>query len=58
MLMDTPMHYLEITSAATQSGTGTRQGTFFSRNSAFIIDTITVFINGQEFENVPSYNHY
>lgn len=57
MLMDTLMHYFEFTSTAAQSGTSTRQGTFFPRNSASIIDTITVFINGQVFENITSYNH-
>jgi len=57
MLMDTLMHYFEFSSTAGQSGTATRQGTFFPRNSASIIDTITVFINGQVFENINSYNH-
>jgi len=57
MLMDTLMHYFEFSSTASQSGTATRQGTFFPRNSASIIDTITVFINGQVFENINSYNH-
>ena len=57
MLMDTLMHYFEFTSTASQSGTSTRQGTHFPRNSASIIDTITVFINGQVFENIVSYNH-
>jgi len=56
MLMDTLMHYFEFTSTASQTGTTTWQGTFFPRNSASIIDTITVFINGQVFENIPSYN--
>jgi hypothetical protein len=51
------MQYFEFTSTASQSGTSTRQGTFFPRNSASIIDTITVFINGQVFENISSYNH-
>ena len=57
MLMDTLMHYFEFTSTAAQTGTATRQGTHFPRNSASIIDTITVFINGQVFENIVSYNH-
>jgi hypothetical protein len=55
--MDTLMHYFEFSSTTTQTGTTSRQGTFFPRNSASIIDTITVFINGQVFENIPSYNH-
>jgi hypothetical protein len=57
MLMDTLMHYFEFTSTAAQSASATRQGTHFPRNSASIIDTITVFINGQVFENIVSYNH-
>ena len=57
MLMDTLMHYFEFTSTAAQSAASTRQGTHFPRNSASIIDTITVFINGQVFENIVSYNH-
>jgi len=57
MLMDTLMHSFEITTTASQSASSTRQGTFFPRNSASIIDTITVFINGQVFENISSYNH-
>lgn len=56
--LDSLMHYFEFTSTAAASGTGSvRQGTFFPRNSASIIDTITVFINGQVFENITSYNH-
>jgi hypothetical protein len=51
------MHYFEFTSTAAQSGTSTRQGTHFPRNSASIIDTLTVFINGQVYENIVSYNH-
>lgn len=57
MLMDTLMHYFEFTSTLAQSGTTLATGTYFPRNSASIIDTITVFINGQVFENIPSYNH-
>lgn len=58
MLMDTLTHYFEFTSTAAATGTGSvRQGTFFPRNSASIIDTITVFINGQVFENITNYNH-
>ena len=57
MTMDTLMKYFEFTSTAAQSGSTTRQGTHFPRNSASIIDTITVFINGQVFENIVSYNH-
>ena len=58
MLMDTLLHYFEFTSTAAATGTSShRQGTFFPRNSASIIDTITVFINGQVFENITNYNH-
>lgn len=57
MSMDTLMNYFEFTSTASQSATSTRQGTHFPRNSASIIDTITIFINGQVFENIVSYNH-
>jgi hypothetical protein len=57
VLMDTLMHYFEFTSTAAQTAASTRQGTHFPRNSASIIDTITVFINGQVFENIVSYNH-
>ena len=58
MLMDTLMHYFEFTSSAAAKGTSdVLQGTFFPRNSASIIDTITVFINGQVFENITHYNH-
>ena len=56
--LDSLMHYFEFTSTAAATGTSSvRQGTFFPRNSASIIDTITVFINGQVFENITSYNH-
>jgi hypothetical protein len=58
LCMDTLMHYFEITT--TKSGTNTAteiRSTFFPRNSASIIDTITVFINGQVFENITNYNH-
>lgn len=58
MVMDTLLHYLEFTSTAAATGSSShRQGTFFPRNSASIIDTITVFINGQVFENITNYNH-
>lgn len=58
ILMDTLLHYFEFTSTAAASGTSShRQGTFFPRNSSSIIDTITVFINGQVFENITNYNH-
>ena len=58
MLMDTLLHYFEFSSTAAATGTGAvRQGTFFPRNTASIIDTITVFINGQVFENITNYNH-
>lgn len=56
--MRTLMHYFEFTSTAAATGTGSvRQSTFFPRNSSSIIDTITVFINGQVFENITNYNH-
>jgi len=55
--LDTLMKYFEFTSTASQSGTSTRQGTHFPRNSASLIDTLTIFINGQVFENIVSYNH-
>jgi hypothetical protein len=57
MSLDTLMKYFEFTSTASQSATSTRQGTHFPRNSASIIDTLTIFINGQVFENIVSYNH-
>ena len=57
MLMDSLMHYFEFTSTLAGTGTTLATGTYFPRNSASIIDTITVFINGQVFENIPSYNH-
>ena len=59
LLMDTLMHYFEFTttSAYTVTSGSAKQGTFFPRNSASIIDTITVFINGQVFENITNYNH-
>ena len=44
MTMDTLMHYFEFTSTASQSATSTRQGTHFPRNSASIIDTITILL--------------
>lgn len=57
MTLDTLMKYFQFTSTAAQSGTSTRQGTHFPRNSASIIDTLTIFINGQVYENIVSYNH-
>lgn len=58
MLMDTLMHYFEITSTKAGTNTATEiRASCFPRNSASIIDTITVFINGQVFENITSYNH-
>ena len=58
MTMDTLMKYFEFTCTKSQSGqSSTSQGTHFPRNSASIIDTITIFINGQVFENIVSYNH-
>lgn len=55
--VDSLMKYFEFTSTAAQTAASTRQGTYFPRNSASIIDSITVFINGQVFENIVSYNH-
>ena len=58
LLMDTLMHYFEITTTKAGTNTATEiRASCFPRNSASIIDTITVFINGQVFENIPSYNH-
>jgi hypothetical protein len=58
ILMDTLMHYFEITTTNAGTNTATeKRGSCFPRNSASIIDTITVFINGQVFENITSYNH-
>lgn len=58
MTMDTLMKYFEFTCTKSQTGgSSTSQGTHFPRNSASIIDTITIFINGQVFENIVSYNH-
>jgi hypothetical protein len=58
LLMDTLMKYFEITT--TKAGTNTAtdiRSSCFPRNSASIIDTITVFINGQVFQNITNYNH-
>jgi len=58
LCMDTLMHYFEITTTKAATNTATEiRSTFFPRNSASIIDTITVFINGQVFENITNYNH-
>ena len=58
LLMDTLMHYFEITTTKAGTNTATEiRASCFPRNSASIIDTITVFINGQVFENIPNYNH-
>lgn len=60
LLMDTLMHYFEFTSTrcgVNAAATPEVQGTFFPRNTSSIIDTITVFINGQVFENITNYNH-
>ena len=53
------MHFFEFTSTAagTSSTNTSRTGTFFPRNSASIIEALTVYINGQVFENITSYNH-
>jgi len=57
MSLDTLMKYFEFTSTAAQSAAAARQGTHFPRNSASLIDTLTIFINGQVYENIVSYNH-
>jgi hypothetical protein len=58
LLMDTLMHYFEITTTKAGTNTATEiRASCFPRNSASIIDTITVFINGQVFENITNYNH-
>jgi hypothetical protein len=51
------LHYFEFTSTVAATGNTLSSGTFFPLNSASIIDTITVFINGQVYENIPTYNH-
>jgi hypothetical protein len=56
--LDSLTHFFEFTSTNAGTGTGSaRTGTYFPRNSASIIDTITVFINGAVYENITSYNH-
>jgi hypothetical protein len=56
--LDSLTHFFEFSSTNAGTGTGSaRTGTFFPRNSASIIDTITVFINGAVYENITSYNH-
>jgi hypothetical protein len=57
--LDSLLNYFEFTSTPSQSGTTAplRRGTYFPRNTASIIDTLTVFINGQVYENITSYNH-
>ena len=63
--MDTLMHYFEFTSTRSGVNTATTpevQGSFFPRDTSStstssIVDTITVFINGQVFENITNYNH-
>lgn len=58
LLMDTLMSYFEITSTKGGTNTATEiRASCFPRNSASVIDTITVFINGQVFENITNYNH-
>jgi hypothetical protein len=59
LLMDTLMKYFEFTSTAagTSSTNTSRTGTFFPRNSASIIEAITLYINGTVYENIVSYNH-
>ena len=58
LLMDTLMKYFEITTTNAGTNTATeKRASCFPRNSSSIIDTITVFINGQVFENITSYNH-
>jgi len=56
--LDSLTHFFEFTSTNAGTGTGSaRTGTYFPRNSASIIDTITVFINGAVYENINGYNH-
>ena len=51
-------HFLQFTTSYYGSKTGpVYQGFYFPRNSSSIIDTLTVFINGQVYESIPSYNH-
>jgi hypothetical protein len=58
LCMDTLMKYFEITTTKSATNTATEiRSTHFPRNSASIIDTISVFINGQSFENITNYNH-
>ena len=58
LLMDTLMSYFEISTTRAGTNTATEiRASCFPRNSASIIDTITVFINGQVFENITNYNH-
>ena len=58
LYMDTLMKYFEVTTtkAGTMASSQIRSS-YFPCNSASIIDTITVFINGQVFENITNYNH-
>ena len=52
-------HFLDFSTSyiGSTSTTVYYQGCYFPRNSASIIDTTTLFINGAVFENIPSYNH-
>ena len=56
--MDTLMHCFEITTKKAATNTATEiRSSHFPRNLQSIIDTITVFINGQVFDNITNYNH-
>lgn len=58
LCIDTLMAYFEITTTKAATNTANEiRSSHFPRNSASIIDTITVFINGQVFENITNYNH-
>ena len=51
-------HFFDFSTTYYGSKTGPiYQGFYFPRNSSSIIDTTTLFINGQVFENINGYNH-
>ena len=48
--IETLMHYFEVsTTRAGANASSQYRGSYFPRNSASVIDTITVYINGQVF---------
>lgn len=55
--IETLMAYFEVSTKRSGSQGSTYRGSYFPRNSASIIDTLTVYINGQVFENITNYNH-